>query len=280
MTHVDVNVRARVRARPGGLSSVKRSVTCGVTCGVTRASWALFVGFLFACSTTPHGEARTGDPNRPELVVSDGARADVQLFRGKATFGVRSAREGKAERVVSIPGLGEIQTSVSGSDTCRLVWSRDGLDSLSIFEGTGCPAPEAGRMCFDRARFKRSGSHEPNVIDVDGCADENDLLWGKLEGSGPRHAEVARPTSFRQRCRKLPKPKKACELTYVKKESVRVDHNDSGDDGFALAYDGERWRACFLEKTSGRYVLTMIVEDSCGARERLVLEGDSSELDD
>jgi hypothetical protein len=228
-----------------------------------------------SCTTTP-----TRDPLRAHVVVTaEGGGARGELFRGKATFGVRSAREGKADRVVSLPGLGEIQTGIAGSETCRLVWSRDGLDNLSLYEGEGCRAPEGGRMCFDNATFTSAAAaaHDaPRKIVVDGCADENDVLWSKLEGSQP--ASVG-PTSFRQRCRKLPRTK-GCELTYVKKDALTVESNDSGDDGFALAFDGERWRACFLEKASGRYTIALTVEDSCGARGPMKLEGDSAELDD
>ena len=229
-----------------------------------------------SCTTA----APANDPLRANVVVTaDRADGAHELFRGKATFGVRSAREGKADRVVSLPGLGEIQTGIAGSETCRFVWSRDGLDALSLYEGEGCRAPEAGRICFDRAVFVTSTSsstHAPQKLVVDGCADENDLLWSKLDGTQP--ASVG-PTSFRQRCRKLPRTK-GCELTYVKKDSLTVESNDSGDDGFALAFDGERWRACFLEKSSGRYNITLTVEDSCGARGPLKLDGDSAELDD
>jgi hypothetical protein len=247
----------------------------------TKQSFSVLalVVVLASCSTA----SPVSDPLRAHVVVTaDGTTGE--LFRGKATFGVRSAREGKADRVVSLPGLGEIQTGISGSETCRLVWSKNGLDALSLYEGEGCRAPEGGRMCFDRAVFtaaSQSQSHSPShdaprQLVVDGCADENDLLWSKLEGT--QRASVG-PTSFRQRCRKLPRSK-GCELTYVKKESLVVESNDSGDDGFALAFDGERWRACFLEKASGRYTIALTVEDSCGARGPMKLEGDSAELDD
>jgi hypothetical protein len=229
-----------------------------------------------ACATPP-----ASDPLRANVVVTAAEAERTELFRGKATFGVRSAREGKADRVVSLPGLGEIQTGIAGSETCRLVWSRDGLDALSLYEGEGCRAPEGGRMCFDGATFTTTtttAAHgAPRKLIVDGCADENDLLWSKLEGSQP--ATVG-PTSFRQRCRKLQRPKKGCDFTYVKKDAIAVESNDSGDDGFALAYDGERWRACFLERSSGRYAITLTVEDSCGGRAPMKLEGDSAELDD
>lgn len=228
----------------------------------------LIAAVLASCTTTP-----ASDPLRANVVV---IADETELFRGKATFGVRSAREGKADRVVSLPGLGEIQTGIAGSETCRLVWSRDGLDNLSLYDGEGCRAPEGGRMCFDGAVFTSQASTTPKRIVVNGCADENDLLWSKLEGSQP--ATVG-PTSFRQRCRKLPRTK-GCELTYVKKDALVVESNDSGDDGFALAFDGERWRACFLERSSGRYQIALTVEDSCGARGPLKLEGDSAELDD
>lgn len=229
---------------------------------------ALGVG---ACTSSP----RASDGLRAEVVVSDGAR---ELWRGKATFGVRSAREGKAERVVSLPGIGEIQTGLGADDPCRFVWSREGLHALALYSGARCSPPEGGRLCFDGARFSRDAkdASSPATLVVEGCADENDLLWSKLAGSQP--ATVG-PTSFRQRCRRL-KRAKGCELTYVKKNAIEVEHNDSGDDGFALAFDGEGWRACFLERESGRYRIALMVEDACGTRSAPVLEGDSADLDD
>lgn len=232
----------------------------------------LAVAALGACRSTSPG---AGDRLRAELVVSEDAR---ELWRGAASYGVRSAREGRAERVVSLPGLGELQAGLAADAPCRLVWSRDGLGSLLLYQGVDCGVSEGGRLCFDGARFSRAAADEraPRTVVIDGCADENDLLWSKLEGAQP--ATVG-PTSLRQRCRRLPMSK-GCALTYVKKQAIAVAHNDSGADGFALSFDGEGWRACFLESESGRYRIALLLEDSCGGRSEPVLEGDSAELDD
>ena len=240
------------------------------------ASLAILV--VSACATP----STAPDPVRAQVLVSDADGA--QLWRGQASFGVRSAREGRADRVVALPGIGEIQAGLGNGGTCRFVWSKDGLDALTLFDGAACGVLERGRLCFDGARFARTvrdataptAPTAPSALIVHGCADENDLLWSKLEGSQP--ATVG-PTSFRQRCRRLPKSK-GCELTYVKKNTIEIEHNDSGDDGFALAFDGEAWRACFLERESGRYRIALTLEDACGKRSEPVLEGSSADLDD
>ncbi len=234
--------------------------------------------FVAACASAP---AERVDRQRADiagdiagdLAVSDGAR---ELWRGPATFSVRSARQGKAERVVSLPGVGELQAELVDS-ACRFVWSKDGLGALVLYQGTGCRAPEGGRLCFDGVRFVTDAAAPvPRMLVVDGCADHNDLLWSKLLGSQP--ATVG-PASLRQRCRRLA-TREGCALTYVKKEQIEVEYNDSGDDGFALVFDDDGWRACFLERESGRYRFMLTVEDACGGRGAALLEGDSADLDD
>lgn len=235
-----------------------------------RAALELSLVALLACGCA-------GAPPRDAhaIVVTD--HAGAVAWQGRASFTVRSVHAGKAERVVGLPGLGELQVAMDDS-ACRLVWSREGLHRLTLFQGARCAERRDGRLCFAGARLRAFGdtAGAPLIVEVNGCADENDLLWGKLPGGPP--VSVG-PKAYRQRCRELPR-RRGCELVYVKREAALVEHNDARDGGFELRFDGDGWRACFLEKASGRYDLRLTIEDSCGSHGSVTLAGDSADLDD
>jgi hypothetical protein len=222
----------------------------------------LVVMLLCSCATSTKGGGVA------ELVVTDDSGA--QLWRGPATYTVR-----QPQRAVGVKGVGEILVGARG-DECRFAWSKDGLDRLVLFDFVGevCAERDAQRLCFSRARFK---SADGRALVVDGCADENDLLWSKIEGE--RLATVG-PIAYRSRCARVPARRKGCDVTYIGLESIDVATNDRPRDGFNLLWDGEHWRACFLEKDSGAYRVALHVEDSCDKSGPVVLEGQSSDLDD
>lgn len=207
--------------------------------------------------------------DRTRLVVS--ADSDAALFSGQATFVLR-----KPERVVTVRPFGEIHIGVEGDDTrCRFVWSKDGLDALSVLEGEGCPRAEGDRVCFDRTRFASNG-RAPSLT-VDGCAYENDLKWSKLQGA--REASVG-PVQWRTRCAELPPRDARCDVSYLALIDIDVHDSDSPREGFSFAYRADTWRACFAERDSGPYRVVLDIEDSCGAHARETLAGDSRDLDD
>lgn len=235
---------------------------------------------LAACATAP-------PPVAAGLEVADESTDEI-LWRGAASYTVRAARAGIAERAVGLPGLGEVHVGVAGdSGSCRFVWSRDGLERLVVYAGPAgaCAELSAGRLCFRGARFRRpegsaagaSASSLPLSLRLVGCADENDLLWGKIDGSAP--ATVG-PRAWRERCVPVPPPRRACALSYLRKDSIIVATHPAPDEGFRFAWDGEGWRACFLEKEAGAYELRVLVEDVCGGSRSLRLAGDSADLDD
>jgi hypothetical protein len=220
---------------------------------------------LAACATP---QVRTSHV----LVVTDADGAAV--WSGAATFVVRDVVASSPVRVVGLPGLGEVQVGVAGeAEACRLVWAKDGLDRLVLFTAAHCAArATSGRLCFAAARLKRTGSVDdgtPRSLVVDGCADENKLLWSKLDGAAPA---TLGPSAYRERCVHLPRDG-VCQLSYVKKRAV------SPADGFTFRFDGDEWRACFLEKRAGPYAIDLYVEDSCGRAVPLSLVGSSADLD-
>lgn len=226
---------------------------------------AVAVGCTLAVSTA--GACRTVDTaDRTRLTVKSD---DDALFSGQATFVLR-----KPERVVSVRPYGEIHVGVDGDDAhCRFVWSKDGLDALSVLEGERCPRADGDRVCFDGTRFVTNG-RAPTLV-AEGCAYENDLKWSKLQGA--RAASVG-PTQWRTRCVEL--PARACEVSYLALVALEVQESDATREGFSFAYRADTWRACFAERDSGAYRIVVDVEDACGARDRLTLAGDSHELDD
>jgi hypothetical protein len=244
-----------------------------------------------ATSSSSSSTSSTGPGQGLEVTSDDGA----VLFRGNAVYTVRGADGGASQRVVAVPGVGELHVGVSTDENaCRFVWSKEGLDRLVVFardggqDGGACADRQRDRLCFAGARFVRPAldasvtSSMPASLLVTGCADENDLLWGKIDGEAP--ATVG-PRAWRQRCVRVRPPKHddkkhACALTYLKKESVSVATHPASDDGFGFTWDGETWRACFLEAESGAYDLRLVVEDACGNTTPVHLAGDSSDLDD
>jgi hypothetical protein len=220
---------------------------------------ALLLSTALGCATAPAGGGKH------ELVVVDDGGAE--LWRGVATY---TARE--KERAVLVKGVGEILVG----ERCRFAWAKDGLDRLVLFDldGAHCADQETARLCFSRARFV---SGDGRVVVVDGCADENDLLWSKVDGA--KAASIA-PTLYRTRCVRLPPRARGCDVHYLVLDDITVESNDKPRDGFRFTWDGDGWRACFREKESGRYRVTLRLEDGCGARGPLLLEGRSSELDD
>jgi hypothetical protein len=235
------------------------------------------VTLFAAIAATLAGCASMPAPPPHGLVVADGDTGAV-LWRGNATFTVR-ATSAVAERAVALPGLGEVQVGVGGDlQACRFVWSRDGLSHLVMFTGKSCASREGGRVCFEGARFTaREGEGAPRALWLAGCAEANDLLWGKIDGSLP--ASVG-PKAWRERCVRLPRKKRGCDIVYLKKESASIEKARGADDGFTFTYDGEGWRACFLEPESGPYALRVFVEDACADVGVLDLAGDSADLDD
>lgn len=233
---------------------------------------------LAACATAPALAPGTG------LVVRDGA-TDAVLWQGMASYTVRAARAGAAERAVGLSSVGEVQVGVAGNArVCRFVWSREGLDRLVVYPGPegGCGEPSSGRLCFRGVRFSAparapGGPSIPSSLIVTGCADENDLLWGRIDGSLP--ATVG-PRAWRERCVRVRQARSGCRLTYLKNEGIAVATNPGAGEGFRFAWDGETWRACFLEAEAGAYQVRLLVEDSCGGSARLTLAGDSADLDD
>ena len=216
------------------------------------------------------GACRTVDaPAQTRLVLS--AEDGAVVFDSASSFVLRHP-----EHVVPVRPLGEIHLGVDGDPArCRLVWSKDGLDALSLLEGERCPRVEGDRVCFDATRFVTNG-RVPTVV-ARGCAWENNLKWSKLQG--PQAASVG-PTSWRRRCVDVPAPAKTCEHTFLRVVEVDVVENAAPREGFFFAHDADAWRACFLEKQSGGYRVVLDVEDSCGGRQQLTVQGDSRDLDD
>jgi hypothetical protein len=247
---------------------------------------ALLAISLASCSTYPSSSSSSSSIDEAPAWTKPGVRvldADdaIEAFAGPATFTVRAVSSGAVERVVAVPGVGEIHVGLAGDDdACRFVWSKGGLDRLVLYSARACAKRSSdGRVCFKQSTFTADARDEsaPHALLVDGCADENDLLWSKVDGAQP--ATIG-PTAFRQRCARLPK-KKGCELTYLKRDSVAVASNPAADQGFTFVFDGDGWRACFLEKEAGDYRVLLDVEDACGgARKALELKGNSMELDD
>ncbi len=246
-----------------------------------RLSWAappwralaVFIA-LAGCATPQRIDPGTG------LVVADGA-SHARAFAGPATFTVRAVSAGVAQRVVGVPGVGEIHVGLGGDEeACRLVWSRGGLDKLVLYTARGCATRSDGRLCFEDAAFVRPtdapDAGAPASLVVAGCADENDLLWSKVDGAQP--ATVG-PGAFRQRCARIPR-EHGCALTYLRKDAVSVESNPAPGEGFAFLWDGEGWRACFLEKETGAYRVVIDVEDACGHARPVELAGTSTDLDD
>jgi hypothetical protein len=226
------------------------------------------------CASSPASSAGAATL---EVVAADAG--DV-LFRGPATYTMRGA----AEHAVAVPGLGELQVGVAGdAEACRFVWARDGLDALVVYgaPSAACAQRTERGLCFADARFARPAGAQhaslPGSLVVRGCAQENDLLWGRLDGATP--ATVG-PRSWRKRCVRVRPVKRTCALTYLRKESIVVETNAAAEDGFTFVWDGDGWRGCFLEAASGRYALRISVEDSCGGSRTLTLAGDSADLDD
>lgn len=222
------------------------------------------LGLLACACRTPDAPV-----NRAQLVVT--ADPATQLYAAQATFVLRNP-----ERVIAVRPYGEIHVGVEGDDArCRFVWSREGLDALHVLEGERCPRVEGDRVCFDGVRFASNG-HVP-AMTVDGCAYENDLKWSKLQGA--REATVG-PVAWRTRCVELPARPEGCDVAYLSLVSLEVEQGDDARAGFSFAYQADSWRACFSERDSGAYRVTVDVEDTCDARERVSLAGDSRELDD
>ncbi|HEY4222712.1 MAG TPA: hypothetical protein VGO62_15255 [Myxococcota bacterium] len=220
------------------------------------------------------------------------ASVDGTAWTGAATYTVRTVAAGGAERVVGLPGLGELLVDAPADpggpahdDSCRLVWSRAGLDHLVIFEpqaDRACVTDADARVCFRHVRFTRPGAIDvaaPQDLVVDGCADENHLLYGHMEGGTGATAASVGPSSYRQRCVPIPHAK-GCDLVYLHERSVAVHDNDAAERGFNFSWDGDAWRACFLERDAGAYDLSVDVEDSCAHARTLALRGNSAELDD
>lgn len=228
----------------------------------TQVLGTLVVGALVACATPEKGSA-----TRIVLALENG----TALHAGPGSFVLRNP-----EHVVALPPFGEIHVGVEGdASRCRFVWSRDGIASLSVLEGTRCPAREGDRICFADTRFPTNGT-VPTLV-VDGCAYENDLKWSKLQGPAPA---TLGPTAWRRRCAPVPAQAAGCELTFVRVTTVEVSSNPEAARGFSFDHDSDGWRVCFLEKDSGPYRVALDVEDSCGARTSPILEGDSRTLDD
>lgn len=240
-----------------------------MSCILTVVAWnkhlrtgpAWLLALSASCATPP---AREGTGT---LVVAadDGA----QLWRGPATYVLRPPA-----RVVSLPGLGELQVTDVGS---RLVWAKEGLARLEVLEGgDGCRAVEVRRLCCAGARFAGLVEGRPRVLVVDGCADENDLLESRL---GAVHEATVGPVPWRRRCAPVPPRAPGCEVSYLALRSVEHDDNVDVVAGFSFSWDGERFAACFIERDAGRYRVQLAVEDSCGAAGAVTLAGDSGELD-
>lgn len=222
--------------------------------------WVL--ALLAACA------APTPRPAGHELVVVD-ADTGAEQWRGTAGYVLRPPA-----RVIALPGVGELQVA---DGSCRLVWSRSGLERLAVLSAKGeCAQAEARRVCFQGARFAGSIDGAARALVVTGCADENDLLESRL--GGMRAASVG-PVDWRRRCAPLPARARGCEVGYLALRTIVHDANPEPTRGFAFTWDGDRFRACFLERDAGRYRAELWVEDSCGAAGPVVLAGESAELD-
>lgn len=240
---------------------------------------SLICALALACTAC----ATSSSPGSAGPALTVRAADEHSLWHAPATYTVQSVSSGAANRVVGLPGLGEIDVDGDAA-RCRFVWSKAGLDQLVILSSSSpspCASVDNGRVCFKDAHFAsdRAGDSVvgvPRALVVDGCADENTLLWSRTDGAQP--ASVG-PTAFRARCAKVPK-QRGCDITYLKRRAVHVDSNDAPDQGFSFAWDGDAWRACFLEKEAGRYRLDVDVEDSCHNAKTLTLAGTSTELDD
>jgi hypothetical protein len=217
---------------------------------------ALFLQLANACASA--------QPERNGLLVTD---ASTTKYNAPATYVVRKTDARSTERVVGLPGLGEIHVGYNGDDdACRLV-----TVDVAIYTARDCAERNRGQLCFHAARFTNNN----DTFVVSGCADENQLMWSKLEG---QQLATVGPSAFRQRCAKLPRRK--CDLVYLGKTKVSVATNDAADQGFAFAWDGDGWRACFLEKEAGAYEVDLDVEDACGHEGKMKLSGNSADLDD
>lgn len=243
-------------------------------------------GVTIGCATTTEHSGG--------LVVRDAHSGEV-FWRGEASYTVRRARAGVAERAVGLPGLGELHVGVGDDDgACRVIWSRGGLDQLVVYEAerASCAVRDTGRICLSATRFApdlapggapTAGSDStataaaaPRALVVDGCADANLLLWSKVEGL--RRATIG-PHAWRERCVPVP-AREGCELVYLGRTHLEVATNAAAADSFVFRSDGEAWRACFLEAESGAYALGLHLEDTCGQRATVRLTGHSDDLDD
>jgi len=218
-------------------------------------------------------------PGLGEVVVSQETR---ELWRGPTTYTVRGLPSGAHENAVRIPGVGEILVN---DGVCRLVRSSAGVDRVEVFvsqgnaQGDGCATPDPAHdaaLCFRHARFVGSRESSTGVIVVNGCASENDLVWGKLQGAS---SATVGPTLWRRRCARIV-AEGMCEIIYLRKRSLEVAKSVSTLDDFTFNWVGDGWQACFLEREAGPYAMSVLVEDTCGKSANIRIAGDSADLDD
>jgi hypothetical protein len=230
-------------------------------CAVSRLILVGVIGQLAACASTPPAPTH-------HLRLQD-ANGSV-VYQGAASYVLRHP-----ENVVTIRGVGEIQIGVDGdANRCRLV--RPLPDSaIAIWNGVNCPHVDGDALCFSGTVF--AGETPKQRLRADGCAYQNDLKWSKLQGSQP--ASIG-PGAWRRRCIPITTPTLRCAPTFMRLDGMALADNTDPQTQFSFGYDGERFLACFLERESGRYQVQLTVEDECGQRAFVELDGDSAELDD
>jgi hypothetical protein len=178
-------------------------------------------------------------------------------------------------RVVALPGLGELFVGdASDPDVCKLVWARDGLDRLLVFEAEPCAFQSRGDdvVCLAQVALTRKDADDerPRTVVVSGCAGENELLWHRFDerdevGIGPR--------TYHRRCAFAPKMKSGCEITFLRLDALKVESNPEPLSGASLAYDEDGWRVCWLENQPGRAWLDVTTSDTCApGRKKTKLE--------
>jgi hypothetical protein len=230
---------------------------------------AVVAVFLCSCATPRPDGADRGAGHF--VVVVDGKGA----FDGPAAFTVRDADV--VERVVSVPGVGEV---IVKGDGCRFVRADRGLAALQILERQGACAEERGdRLCFEHVAFGGPGS-----VVVDGCASRNEIFLDRVGDDGLGHG--LGPRTLLERCVPVP----GDDPSYVRVDRVVVDGVPqygvlgvlqgkvaSVGDGtprlLRFRWNGEGFDVCFLSQKKGGYRVELTVDDA-----PVVVEGDVGDL--
>ncbi|MDP2344758.1 MAG: hypothetical protein Q8O67_27665 [Deltaproteobacteria bacterium] len=203
-----------------------------------------------------------GGASKGLVVVVDGR----QVHDGPAAFSTRRVSGDQAiANVVLVPGVGEILVE---DDRCRFVKADGGVSVLSIFEHPGSCAELAGeKLCFKGAAFKKDV-----VIDVQGCADRNELFLDRVDditGGG-----IA-PRTLIERC----VPVEAADPSYLRVVDVAVEGMDNPWRALRFRFDDDGFGVCFLSGKRGAYRVTVRVEEAGKPEPRdVVVAGDLGDL--